>query len=1725
MTMFRNLKLLLWKNFILKKRKTLVTVLEILMPLLFCAVILYLRFGSLPRKRPPIDYNITDITSLPEFFNQFPLKSKFQLVYIPSKSETLKNITEMVEDFFPVEFEVLGCPSVPLFEKYIIQDPKAFYVLTGIVFDHNFNDSTEPLPLEVKYYLRFSFFQRNYLSLSFILPQDDVQGWLTSFLYPPNLSHEPRDYGVSEGGAPGYYQEGFLSIQHATDRAIMWHHAPTETTGLFQSLSVLLKRFPHGAYVRDSFFLVLQNEFPLFLMLSFICIELITINSIVLEKERKLKEYMCMMGLQNWQHWVAWFIVFFISASIVVSFMTILFCTEFEESAVFGNSDPSLIFVFLMCFAIATIFFAFMISTFFQKAHVATASGGIIFFLTYLPYLYLAFTYSRRSSFQKIAFCLLSNVAMALGVRLISTFEIRGTGIQWRNLGSIGGEFNFTQVLLMLLLDSVLYGLVAWYVEALFPGEYGTPKPWYFFLMVFYKGKDEHMAVKDLTMNLYQGQITVLLGHNGAGKTTTCSILTGLITPSSGKAFINGYEISQDMLQIRKSMGWCPQHDILYDNLTVAEHLHFYAQLKGLPRQKCPEEVKRMLHVLGLEEKRDSQSKFLSGGMRRKLSIGIALIAGSKVLILDEPTSGVDAISRRAIWDLLQQHKSNRTILLTTHFMDEADLLGDRIAIMAKGELQCCGSSLFLKEKYGAGYYITLVRKPHCDTEKISLLIYQHIPYAVFQSSIGEELTFILPKESMHRFEALFTDLELRQEELGIASFGASVTTMEEIFIRVNKLMDSNIDLQIIKLPSFHSHPLVSRVPVNRIRRLHSRIFSIPSGLPIHPNTGFSLLCQQFYAMFLKRATYSWRNWMMMLSIQILVPLVILSISLSFLNFDISMDNSPLELTLKLYGQTIVPFYISPNSRLGPQFVERLTDVLVAEDQIPLELQSPVEAFLLKKLEEEPEVFDQNYLVAISFDDMGNHTIVTALFNNQAYHSMAQVLALVDNVLFKLLSGPQASLTVLNHPQPQSSMETAEDILYEGPKGHYLVINLLFGMAFLSSSFSILTVKERGLKAKQVQFISGVHVATFWLSSLLWDLLSFLVPSLLLLVVFLYFSEDAFTHKENVPAVFLMLMLYAWAIIPFIYLTSFCFDNAGNACVKLIIMLTFLSIGPFVLVSVTSEKELGYRTISDSLDDMFLLLPGHCLGMALSNLYYNFELQKFCKAKSLDYVECSKVSEGYVVQEDIYAWQSLGMGKYLTALAASGLVYLILLFLIETSVLWELKARFSGLYWKQKSVVLQNAESVPGDQDVEEEANMIKNSWEDLCKKNPLVLKELSKVYSRKVPPLAVNKVSFTVQAEECFGLLGLNGAGKTTIFKILTGEESITSGDAFVNSISLSSDLRKVRQWIGYCPQVDALLDHMTGKETLVMFSRLRGIPERHISSCVDQILDDLLMYTYADKLVRTYSGGNRRKLSAGIALLGEPVVIFLDEPSTGMDPVARRLLWGTVARARKSGKAIIITSHSMEECEALCTRLAIMVQGQFKCLGSPQHLKSKFGSGYSLRAKIRSDGQQETLEEFKAFVGLTFPGSVLEDEHQGMVHYHLPGDDLSWAKVFGIMEQAKVTYMLEDYSVNQISLEDIFLSFSCPVPPAQGSNRQERAKPSDLAFPSPPLSPSSSQRPSPPPTPPPTPCSSQHFSQPLSWPPTPIPFSSSSQPPSLPRSPPASQPPSPHPSKTALL
>ena len=349
-------------------------------------------------------------------------------------------------------------------------------------------------------------------------------------------------------------------------------------------------------------------------------------------------------------------------------------------------------------------------------------------------------------------------MAFGFGCAYLAHYEESGEGATWDNIWTspllgTGDKYSLAGAIGMLLVDSVLYGILTWYIEAVFPGEYGVPKPWYFFITKSYwfgphigvspsdsdlelgvanstkniEKEPNHLnlgvsvqhlhkvypngkvAIEDLNLGFYEGQITSFLGHNGAGKTTTISILTGLFPPSAGTAKINGLDIRTEMDTIRQSLGVCPQHNVLFDEMTVDEHLWFYARLKGREPDEVHEEAEKMIDDLVLRHKKNEISKNLSGGMQRKLSIATAFVGGSRTVILDEPTAGVDPYSRRGIWNLLIKHKANRTIIMSTHFMDEADLLGDRIAIINNGKLVCIGSSLFLRSRYGNGYYLTLV--------------------------------------------------------------------------------------------------------------------------------------------------------------------------------------------------------------------------------------------------------------------------------------------------------------------------------------------------------------------------------------------------------------------------------------------------------------------------------------------------------------------------------------------------------------------------------------------------------------------------------------------------------------------------------------------------------------------------------------------------------------------------------------------------------------------------------------------------------------------------------------------------------------------------------------------------------------------------------------------------------------------------------------------------------
>ena len=294
-------------------------------------------------------------------------------------------------------------------------------------------------------------------------------------------------------------------------------------------------------------------------------------------------------------------------------------------------------------------------------------------------------------------------------------------------------------------------------------------------------------AVESVSLDMYEDQIFALLGHNGAGKSTTISMLTGLTAPTAGEAWAYGHSITDDLPALRRSMGVCPQHDVLWPDLTVGEHLEYFARMKGVALEALPGVVWGIVKDVGLTEKVDTLTRELSGGMKRKLSVGIALIGDPKIVFLDEPTSGMDPYSRRFTWNILQNARKGRIMVLTTHFMDEADILGDRIAIMADGRVSCCGSSMYLKKLFGVGYSLSLVKAPggHCNVGALEGLITQRVPAAEKLSDVGAELQFQLPLSSSAAFPALFADLEASQGALGVESYGVSVTTMEQVFVKV----------------------------------------------------------------------------------------------------------------------------------------------------------------------------------------------------------------------------------------------------------------------------------------------------------------------------------------------------------------------------------------------------------------------------------------------------------------------------------------------------------------------------------------------------------------------------------------------------------------------------------------------------------------------------------------------------------------------------------------------------------------------------------------------------------------------------------------------------------------------------------------------------------------------------------------------------------------------------
>ena len=714
------------------------------------------------------------------------------------------------------------------------------------------------------------------------------------------------------------------------------------------------------------------------------------------------------------------------------------------QGKIYTYSNPGLIFVYFWFFGISCLAFSILLSMFFSTSRSAVLIGIPVFIGSY--FVSFAVSDSQLAMSRKAGASLLPTVAFSLATTVITTLETGQTGVTNDNLNFETENYTFGTYLWVIIIDIIYMGLLSMYLEYVWPTDWGVKRPWYFLVTKKFwcprkihtseslfeqeinwgnavepvdeslesqKNAGRAMLVRDLSrhfankvaveklnLNIYEGQIFALLGHNGAGKTTTISMLTGLIPRTDGDMTVNGLYLSKDLDKLRTIFGVCPQQNILFPDLTPIEHLYLFSVFKGINDNKRIDEMSnKVLSDLELLPQSNKLVKFLSGGQKRKLQLAIALIGDSKIVLLDEPTSGMDLTARRHMWDMLKNSKNGKIIILTTHYMEEADVLADRIAIMSDGKLRCCGSSLFLKNRYGVGYYLTMVKKQDAikNSKKIIEFVTRYVTGANLMTDYHGEITFQLPNSSAHEFIKFFEDLDKGLDDLGLLSYSISATTLEEVFLRVARGDDETLKKQEENGEKEENSPLLQ----NNFVLIKDRIVG-------------SLAFNHFLALTKKRIITTKRD-VKTLLFEIGIPILLVLIGLCLmLVSQILTDYSAYDLVLSKYdsGQTL----LFSGTADGSNFMNKIRDT--NGTNIVNTGDASLQAFSDKVLNSRGVA--TYHLGAYFFnqiDTVNNIYNFSTFVNQTAYQSAPTFYHTMSNAVLQSIQ-PDFFMDVSNHPLP-----------------------------------------------------------------------------------------------------------------------------------------------------------------------------------------------------------------------------------------------------------------------------------------------------------------------------------------------------------------------------------------------------------------------------------------------------------------------------------------------------------------------------------------------------------------------------------------------------------------------------------------------------------------------------------------------------------------------------------
>ncbi|KAK4951127.1 hypothetical protein LTR66_013880, partial [Elasticomyces elasticus] len=887
--------------------------------------------------------------------------------------------------------------------------------------------------------------------------------------------------------------------------------------------------------------------------------------------------------------------------------------------------------------------------------------------------------------------------------------------------------------------------------------------------------KETVVAVNNLDLSVYRGQIMVLLGANGSGKSTTLDVIAGLQAPTSGTIDIDG----------TGGLGLCPQKNVLWNELTVFEHVMIFNRLKSTKRSSKAEIVD-LVASCDLDEKIAARTSSLSGGQKRKVQLAMMLTGGSSLCCLDEVSSGLDPLSRRKIWDILLAERGRRSILLTTHFLDEADLLSDQIAILSKGKLVADGSAVELKHRLGGGYRVLIYHEnqftPPKEWDNVSKrILHDHTEYQLAGS------------EEAARFIA-------QLEELGVKDYQVNGPTIENVFLKLAEEVKEEIP------EADAPPPLPSAVSAS----------SDEKGLDLLAGQKIGIF-RQTWVLFRKRAVILRRNWLPYCA-ALLIPIITAAL-------------------VTLFLKNFKALSCSPQSRYSASEIASFASLLKADipvgpaDQIPTRLLNGLYPQLgnpftgVDSIGALNRYVDSNYSTVFPGGFFLGSTPTFAWRGNYDLSYAVLTQNLLDNSLAR--SRIVTAFQAFDVPWAPGAGKTLQFILYFG-----------LAMSAYPGFFALYPTVERLNKVRALHYSNGVRAGPLWFAYTLFDFGIVLLASAVAIIIFVG-RWHGWYHPGYLFVVFALyglsatLMSYVVSLFTTSQLAAFAFAAGGQCVFFLIYFVAYMCI-----ITYSAAADID-RNVNAAHFTLSLFMPA---GNLLRSLLLTFnEFSLLCQGNN------SIVS---------YPGSILVYG--------GPILYLILQSLVMLGVLvwWDSgwKPGFLITRSTRRSTDLEETDDV--DADVFAEAARIDSAKDDLR------VVHVSKAFGSNI---AVQDITFGVPEGEVFALLGPNGAGKSTTIGLIRGDirPSHGAGDVLVQDTSIVRHRAAARTHLGVCPQFDAM-DQMTAIEHLRFYARARGVPD--VEYNVTRVLHAVGLNAFKERMAAKLSGGNKRKLSLGIALMGNP-------------------------------------------------------------------------------------------------------------------------------------------------------------------------------------------------------------------------------------------------------------